>query len=100
MCLTIGAAAIREASSPAALVRLGSVQKAKPLPLKDEASKKNGTQKARSHSSGKVMLLENTESVARNLLFCFEYSVRMDCQILWHAFRVIYFLFEDAYGLV
>jgi hypothetical protein len=96
MCLPIGAAAIREASSPAALVRLGSVQKAKALPLKEEVSKKNGTQKARSHSSGKVMLLENAEPVARNLPFCFEYSVKMDCQNLWHAFRVIYFLLEDA----
>jgi hypothetical protein len=58
MCLPIGAAAIREASSPAALARHKPVQKAKPLSLKEEVSQKNGAQKARGQNSGKVMLLE------------------------------------------
>lgn len=57
MCLPIGAAAIREASSPASLARHKPVQKAKPLKPK-EVSQKNGTQKARGENSGKVMLLE------------------------------------------
>lgn len=46
-----GAAAIREASSPAALARHKPVQKAKPLPLKDEVSQKNGAQKAKGQNS-------------------------------------------------
>jgi hypothetical protein len=57
MCLPIGAAAIREASSPAALARHKPVQKAKSPHLK-EVSQKNGAQKARGQNSGKIMLSE------------------------------------------
>jgi hypothetical protein len=57
MCLPIGAAAVREASSPAALARHKPVQKPKSMSLK-EVSQKNGAQKARDQKSGKVMLLE------------------------------------------
>jgi hypothetical protein len=64
MCLPTGAAAIREASSPAALLRHRPVQKVKPRAPKEEVSKRNGTQKARSHISGEVMLLKNANWVS------------------------------------
>jgi hypothetical protein len=56
--VNVGEVTVSKASSTAAVPRHKPVQKAKPLPLKEQVFRSNGTQKARGQGSGNIVWLE------------------------------------------